>query len=74
MNLAIHLVVSGADAAASWYCRLFGFVEHGYRMAIVVAIVAEVAAAVFLVAFLLANGTGLDQIRGSSAREGLGRE
>jgi hypothetical protein len=34
---------------------LFGFVEHGYRMAIVVAIVAETAATVFLAAFLLAN-------------------
>lgn len=45
---------------------LFGFVEHGYRMAIVVAIVAEVAATVFLVAFLLANGTGLQEIRRSS--------
>src|SRR5947209_5830873 len=42
---------------------LFGFVEHGYRMAIVVTIVVEVAAAVSLVAFLLANGTGLRQIR-----------
>jgi hypothetical protein len=42
---------------------LFGFVEHGYRMAIVVAIVAEVAAAVFLVVFLLANGTGLQRYR-----------
>jgi hypothetical protein len=38
---------------------LFGFVEHGYRMAIVVAIVVEAAAAVFLVVFLVANGTGL---------------
>ena len=45
---------------------LFGFVEHGYRMAIVVAIVAEVAAIVFLVAFLLANGTGLQKIRTNS--------
>ena len=42
---------------------LFGFVEHGYRMAIVVAIVVEVAATVFLVAFLVANGTGLQKIR-----------
>ena len=42
---------------------LFGFVEHGYRMAIVSAIVAEAAATVFLVAFLLANGTGLQEIR-----------
>jgi hypothetical protein len=45
---------------------LFGFVEHGYRMAIVVAIVVEVAATVFLVAFLVANGTGLQTIRTSS--------
>jgi hypothetical protein len=45
---------------------LFGFVEHGYRMAIVVAIVVEGVAAVFLVAFLLANGRGLRQIRESS--------
>ena len=45
---------------------LFGFVEHGYRMAIVVAIVAEVVATVFLVAFLVANGTGLQKIRTSS--------
>jgi hypothetical protein len=42
---------------------LFGFVEHGYRMAIVVAIVVEVAATVFLVAFLVANGMGLQKIR-----------
>ena len=45
---------------------LFGFVEHGYRMAIVSAIVAEAAAAVFLITFLVANGTGLQQIRGRS--------
>jgi hypothetical protein len=45
---------------------LFGFVEHGYRMAIVVAIVVEVAATVFLVAFLVANGTGLQKIRTGS--------
>jgi hypothetical protein len=45
---------------------LFGWVENGYRMAIVVAIAAEVAATVFLVAFLLANGTGLQRVRTSS--------
>ena len=45
---------------------LFGFVEHGYRMAIVVAIAVEVAATVFLFAFLVANGTGLQKIRTSS--------
>jgi hypothetical protein len=44
---------------------LFGFVEHGYRMAIVVAIGVEVAATLFLVAFLLAHGTGLQKIRRS---------
>ena len=37
---------------------LFGFVEHGYRMAIVVAIVAEAAAVVFLVTFLVAEARG----------------
>ena len=42
---------------------LFGFVEHGYRMTIVVAIVVEAAAAVFLSAFLIANGTGLQALR-----------
>ena len=42
---------------------LFGFVEHGYRMAIVVAIAVEVAATVFLLAFLVANGAGLQKIR-----------
>jgi hypothetical protein len=45
---------------------LFGFVEHGYRMAIVVAIAVEVAATVFLLAFLVANGTGLQKLRTSS--------
>jgi hypothetical protein len=42
---------------------LFGFQENGYRTAIALAIVAEVAAAVFLVIFLIANGTGLRQLR-----------
>jgi hypothetical protein len=45
---------------------LFGFVEHGYRMAIVVSIVAEAAAVAFLGAFLVANGLGLQAIRASS--------
>jgi hypothetical protein len=45
---------------------LFGFVEHGYRMAIVVAIAVEVAATALLVAFLLANGTGLQKRRTGS--------
>ena len=42
---------------------LFGFVEHGYRMAIVVAIAVEVAATMFLLAFLVANGAGLQKLR-----------
>ena len=42
---------------------LFGFVEHGYRTAIVLAILAEAAAIVFLVIFLAANGTGFQRIR-----------
>ena len=42
---------------------LFGFVENGYRTAIDLAIVAEVAAALFLLTFLVANGTGLQAIR-----------
>lgn len=52
-------VLSLAGLFVSETAGLFGFVEHGYRMAIVVAIVAEAAAVVFLVTFLLANGIGL---------------
>jgi hypothetical protein len=59
-------VLSLAALFVSESSGLFGFVEHGYRMAIVAAIVAEVAAAAFLVAFLVANGTGLQKIRTSS--------
>ena len=42
---------------------LFGFVENGYRTAIDLAIVAEVAATLFLLIFLIANGTGLQAVR-----------
>jgi hypothetical protein len=42
---------------------LFNFHENGYRTAIVLAIVAEAAATVFLVIFLAANGTGIRKIR-----------
>ena len=59
-------VLSLAGLFISESSGLFGFVEHGYRMAIVVAIVVEVAAVVFLTAFLLLNGTGLQKIRTSS--------
>jgi len=56
-------VLSLAALFISESSGLFGFVEHGYRTAIVLAIVAEVAATVFLVIFLAANGTGLQMIR-----------
>jgi hypothetical protein len=59
-------VLSLAGLFVSETSGLFGFVEHGYRMAIVVAIVAEVAATILLIAFLFANGTGLQEIRRSS--------
>jgi hypothetical protein len=59
-------VLSLAALFISESSGLFGFVEHGYRMAIVSAIVAEAAATVFLVAFLMANGTGLQKTSRSS--------
>ena len=59
-------VLSLAALFISESSGLFGFVEHGYRMAIVVSIVAEAAAIIFLVTFLAANGTGLQKIRSSS--------
>jgi hypothetical protein len=46
---------------------LFGFVEHGYRMAIVLAIVVEVAAIVFLVIYLAASGASIAKLRTRSA-------
>jgi len=45
---------------------LFGFQENGYRMVIVLAIVAEIAAVVFLTVFLAASGTGVKKIRAGS--------
>jgi hypothetical protein len=57
-------VLSLAALFISETSGLFGFVEHGYRTPIVVAIIVEAAATIFLVAFLLANGAGLQQIRG----------
>jgi hypothetical protein len=59
-------VLSLAGLFVSESSGLFGFVEHGYRMAIALAIVAEVAATVFLVIFLVANGTGFQKIRTGS--------
>ena len=41
---------------------LFNFHENGYRTAIVLAIVAEVAATLFLLVFLAANGPGLAKL------------
>jgi hypothetical protein len=59
-------VLSLAALFVSESSGLFGFVEHGYRMAIVVAIVAEAAAIVFLVTFLVARDTGLQKIHRTS--------
>jgi hypothetical protein len=64
-------VLSLAGLFVSESSGLFGFVEHGYRTAIVLAIVAEVAATVFLVTFLAANGTAarrLSRIAAARAR------
>jgi hypothetical protein len=52
-------VLSLAALFVSESSSLFGFTENGYRMAIVLAIVAEAAAAVFLLIFLAAAGTGV---------------
>jgi len=59
-------VLSLAGLFVSETTGLFGFVEHGYRMAIALAIVAEVVATVLLVIFLAANGTGVEKIRAES--------
>ena len=68
--MAVGGIALGALSLAALFVSessgLFGFVEHGYRMAIVVAIVAEAAAVVFLVTFLVASGTGLQEIRRNS--------
>jgi hypothetical protein len=56
-------VLSLAALFVSEKSGLFGFVEHGYRMAIALAIVAEAAAIVFLIIFLVANGTGIRSIK-----------
>jgi hypothetical protein len=42
---------------------LFGFTENGYREPIVVAIASEVAAALFLIIYLVASGAGLRTTR-----------
>jgi hypothetical protein len=47
---------------------LFGFQEHGYRTPIALAIVFEVAAIVFLVIFLAANGRGVENLHTRSRR------
>jgi hypothetical protein len=59
-------VLSLAALFISESSGLFGFVEHGYRTAITLAIVAEAAAAVCLLIFLVADGTGLQALRGRS--------
>jgi hypothetical protein len=66
-------VLSLAALFVSEGSGLFGFVEHGYRMAIVVAIVVEAAAAVLLAVFLVAGGTGLAKLTRSPGLRGSGR-
>ena len=56
-------VLSLAALFVSESSGLFGFVENGYRTAIVLAMVAEIAATVFLVIFLVANGMGVQVLR-----------
>jgi hypothetical protein len=55
IGLAVLSLVSLLVSESS---SLFGFTENGYRTAIVLAMVAEAAAAVFLLIFLVAAGTG----------------
>ena len=44
---------------------LFGFMEHGYRLEILVAIISEAVAAVALVAFLALTHGAIGRVRGS---------
>jgi hypothetical protein len=55
IGLAVLSLVSLFVSESS---SLFGFTENGYRTAIVLAMVAEAAAAVFLLIFLVAAGPG----------------
>jgi hypothetical protein len=52
-------VLSLAALFVSESSSLFGFAENGYRTPIVLAMVAEIAATVFLLIFLALNGWGL---------------
>ena len=52
-------VLSLAALFVSESSGLFGFEENGYRTAIVLAMVAEIAATLFLIVFLAANRTGV---------------
>ena len=60
IGLAVLSLVSLLVSESS---SLFGFTENGYRTAIVLAIVAEAAAAVFLLIFLAAERSGGRRIR-----------
>jgi hypothetical protein len=53
-SIVLALFVSGTSG-------VFDFVEHGYQLATVVAIAADVAAEVVFITFLLANGMGLQR-------------
>ncbi len=52
----------------SEHTPLFGFMEHGYRLEIVIAIVAEAVTIVALSAFLALNYTRLRRTRGTRQR------
>jgi hypothetical protein len=56
-------VLSLAALFVSESSGLFGFAENGYRTPIVLAMVAEIAATLFLIVFLVASGVA--QTRGS---------
>jgi hypothetical protein len=56
-------VLSLAALFVSESSGLFGFAENGYRTPIVLAMVAEIAATLFLIVFLVASGVAQTPIR-----------
>jgi hypothetical protein len=63
-------VLSLAALFVSESSGLFGFMENGYRSAIVVAMASEVAAALFLVVYLVASGVRFGQSRAPASYRG----
>ena len=56
-------VLSLASLFVSETIGLFNFTENGYRMVVVVAIVSEAAATIFLIVYLVASGARLRAMR-----------